>query len=82
MDSALLARCKRVYAELYGREPEIKAVHAGLECGIIGEAVPGMDMISLGPTLGFPHSPDEFLDVPSTGKVWTLLKALMADLAG
>jgi dipeptidase D len=82
MDSDLLARSKRVYAELYGREPEIKAVHAGLECGIIGEAVPGMDMISLGPTLGFPHSPDEFLDIPSTAKVWDLLKALMADLAG
>ncbi len=82
MDSDLLARCKRVYAEQFGREPEIKAVHAGLECGIIGEAVPGMDMISLGPTLGFPHSPDEFLDIPSTGKVWDLLKALMADLAG
>jgi dipeptidase D len=82
MGSDLLARCKRVYAEKFGREPEIKAVHAGLECGIIGEAVPGMDMISLGPTLGFPHSPDEFLDIPSTGKVWDLLKALMADLAG
>ena len=82
MDSDLLARCKRVYAEQFGREPAIKAVHAGLECGIIGEAVPGMDMISLGPTLGFPHSPDEFLDIPSTAKVWTLLKALMADLAG
>jgi len=82
MDSDLLARCKAVYQGLYGREPEVKAVHAGLECGIIGEQVPGMDMISFGPTLGFPHSPDEFLDIPTTGKVWDFLRALAADLAG
>ena len=78
--SPLLARCKAVYAGLFGGEPEVKAVHAGLECGIIGERIPGMDMISMGPTLGFPHSPDEFLDIPSTAKLWDLLKALAQDL--
>lgn len=81
MDSALLQRCKGVYSDLFGRVPDVKAIHAGLECGLIGAVIPEMDMISMGPTLGFPHSPDEFLDIPSTGKVWTLLKALMADLA-
>jgi len=78
--SPLLARCKAVYAEQFGAEPEVKAVHAGLECGIIGERIPGMDMISMGPTLGFPHSPDEFLDIPSTAKLWTFLAALAENL--
>ena len=80
MDSPLLARCKAVYAQLYGREPAVKAVHAGLECGIIGERAPGMDMISFGPTIGFPHSPDEYLDIPSTAKVWDFLRALAEEL--
>jgi len=80
LSSKLLARCKTVYAELFGKEPEVKAVHAGLECGIIGERIPGMDMISMGPTLGFPHSPDEFLDIPSTAKLWDFLKTLAEDL--
>ena len=81
MRSPILARCKKVFTELRGTEPPIKAIHAGLECGIIGEAVDGMDMISFGPDIRHPHSPQEFVDIPSVARTWEFLKALMADLA-
>jgi len=80
MDSALLSCSKSVYRQLYGREPVIQVIHAGLECAIIGDIYPGMDMISLGPTLRNPHSPDERLFIPSIAKVWDFLAALLGQV--
>ena len=80
MDSALLSRSKTVYRQLFGREPVVQVIHAGLECAIIGDIYPGMDMISFGPTLCNPHSPDERLYIPSIAKVWDFLIALLAQM--
>jgi dipeptidase D len=77
-ESKLLQRCTAVYRELFAGEPVVRTMHAGLECGVIGDRCPGMDMISLGPTLQNPHSPSERLYLPSVEKVWTLLVGLLA----
>ena len=78
--SKLLALCKKVYKELYGKEPHVEAIHAGLECGLIGAKYDEMDMISFGPTIKNPHSPEEKLHLPSIPKIWDftveLLKAI------
>jgi dipeptidase D len=77
MQSALLKRCKEVYQKVSGREPTIQSLHAGLECAIIGEKYEGMDMISFGPTMEDPHSPNERLFIPSIGRVWDFMAALL-----
>ena len=77
MDAALLKRCTELYGTLFDREPVIQAIHAGLECAIIGSKYPGMQMISLGPTMENAHSPDERLYIPSIEHVWTFLVALL-----
>ncbi len=82
VDSDLLKVFKGVHKEVFGEEPKTMAIHAGLECGIIGEKFPGMDMISFGPSIENPHSPDERVNVPSVGQFWNLLSALLAKLAG
>ncbi len=76
MDSALLARCVHVYEKRFGKKPVVEAIHAGLECGIIGAKYDGMDMISFGPTIKHPHSPDEKIEIESIGKVWDFMVAL------
>jgi dipeptidase D len=81
MESEVLARARDLYKKLNGREFEVKAVHAGLECGIIGEKFPGMDMISFGPSLSNVHSPDERLEVASVPVFYKFLLALLEDLA-
>jgi len=70
MDSGILRICKQVYKSKFGVVPEIKAVHAGLECGIIGGVNPGLDMISMGPTIKGAHSPDERVHIESVRKFW------------
>ena len=82
IDSELLGVGRRVYQELFGDEPKVEAVHAGLECGIIGERVPGMDMISFGPTITGAHSPDEQIYVESVEKSWRYLRAMLNALSG
>lgn len=72
-ESPLLKVCKDVYSEKYGGQPEVKAVHAGLECGIVGEQYPGIDMISLGPDILGAHSPDERVKIESVKNVWEYL---------
>jgi len=79
--SPLLHLAKGVYQRVFNREPLFKAVHAGLECGIIGEKFPGMDMISFGPTIHSPHSPEEKINLPSVERFWEFLVALLAELA-
>lgn len=73
MESPILKTMQQVYQAKYGRIPEIKAIHAGLECGILGGTYPNWDMISFGPTIRFPHSPDEKVNIESVGKFWDFL---------
>jgi dipeptidase D len=80
MDSELLRVMKEVHQRVVGSEPEVKAVHAGLETGIIGEKYPGMDMISFGPQIEFPHSPDERVHIASVNRFWNLLVATLEEL--
>ena len=75
--SPLLGVAKKLHQDLFGKEAHVKAVHAGLECGIIGEKFPGMDTISIGPTIIGAHSPDEKLHVPSVGTFWKFVVALL-----
>ncbi|MDX9780153.1 MAG: aminoacyl-histidine dipeptidase [Candidatus Neomarinimicrobiota bacterium] len=76
-DSLLLKKAIEVYREHFNKEPRVNVIHGGLECGVIGAKHPGMDMISLGPTIENPHSPDERLHIPSVRKVWDLLVELL-----
>jgi len=80
LQSPILQLAKRTYRELTGKEPEITAIHAGLECGIIGERMPGMDMVSLGPTMEGVHSPDERIHIESVGKFWNFLLAILKNV--
>ena len=77
MESSILKRAQEVYHNKYGKIPEIKAIHAGLECGILGGAYPNWDMISFGPTIRFPHSPDEKVNVPTVEKFYDFLVELI-----
>ena len=79
-DSAILATMKKVYNALYGKEPAVMAIHAGLECGILSGAYPNWDMVSCGPTLMSPHSPDERANIPSVAKCWEFLKAVLENI--
>jgi dipeptidase D len=73
MESPILKTMLQVYNDKFGRIPEIKAIHAGLECGILGGTYPHWDMISFGPTIRFPHSPDEKVNIESVNKFWDFL---------
>ena len=75
--SPILHTMKKVYKDLYGQEPKVMAIHAGLECGILSGAYPHWDMVSCGPTLLSPHSPDERAYIPSVQKAWDFLKAVL-----
>lgn len=72
-DSPILHQMSEGYEKLFGQKPKVMAIHAGLECGIIGGIYPKMDMISFGPTICYPHSPDEKVNIASVGKFWKFL---------
>ncbi len=72
-DSPVLHITRESYKTLFGQDPAVKAIHAGLECGLFLEAYPEMDMISFGPTIRGAHTPEEKLNIPSTRKFWQLL---------
>jgi len=80
-DSPLLARFCHLHRERTGSMPEIKVIHAGLECGILGGKYPQLDMISFGPLIRGAHSPDERVELASVAEFWMLLRALVEDLA-
>ena len=80
LDSKLLKTMQSVYKRLYNKDPRVEAIHAGLECGIIGEKFSGMDMISFGPDLQNPHSPDERVHIKSVGRFWDLVVATLKEL--
>lgn len=63
----------RVYQEMYGKEPQVLAIHAGLECGLLGEKIPGLDCVSIGPSMQDIHTSREKLDIASTERVWNFL---------
>ncbi len=73
VDSPILAEMKEVYNQKFGKVPEVKVIHAGLECGILGAAYPHWDMISFGPTIRNPHSPDEMVNIPTVAMFWDYL---------
>ena len=68
------------YEELFGEKPHVNAIHAGLECGLIGERYPGLDMISFGPTIKGPHSPDERVGIKSVQKFWNFLVEVIQNI--
>ena len=73
MESPILGAMLSSYKQLYGRKPAVTAIHAGLECGIIGGKYPSLDMISFGPTICYPHSPDEKVEIASVEKFYNFL---------
>ena len=73
MESPILKAMTASYEALYGKKPAVTAIHAGLECGIIGSTYPKLDMISFGPTICYPHSPDEKVEIASVGKFYDFL---------
>ncbi len=81
LDSKILAVAKAVWRERTGKDPEVTAIHAGLECGVIGERAPGMDTISFGPDIRGAHSPDERVSIPSTARFYDYLKAMLQKVA-
>lgn len=78
--SPILHTMKKVYADKFGKEPAVMAIHAGLECGILSGAYPHWDMVSCGPTLKSPHSPDERVNIPSVAKCWDFLLATLENI--
>jgi dipeptidase D len=81
MQSQLLRIVKDLHLRELGSEPRVEAIHAGLECGIIGKMIPGMDMISIGPQIDFPHSPDERVHIASVARFYTLLTRTLEELS-
>lgn len=79
-DSAILKLMKNIYQKMYGKEPRVMAIHAGLECGILGSKYANWDMISFGPTICHPHSPDEKVNIASVGKFWDYLKETLKNI--
>ena len=76
-DSPIVAKMVEVHRCLFGEEASVQVCHAGLECSIIGGVYPKMDLVSFGPTLRSPHTPDERCNIPSVAKFWTFLRALL-----
>lgn len=80
VNSEILGIVKSSYKQLYNREPEVKAIHAGLECGIIGEKYPKMDMVSFGPTMFGVHSPDERLKIDTIPLLYDQLRHILSNI--
>jgi len=80
MDSAILKLSEEVYRKKFGKDPVVTAVHAGLECGILGGTYPNWDMISFGPTIVHPHSPDERVSIDSVQKFWDFLVEVLKNV--
>src|SRR6185503_20945293 len=81
LDSPALAALRASYERLFGEEPIVTAVHAGLETAVIGDKVPGLDMISFGPQIEAPHSPDERVSIATVERFWRLLAGFVDELS-
>lgn len=79
-ESPLREKMMEVYEDMYGKKPAVEAVHAGLECGVFAEKMPGIDMVSFGPNLTGVHTPDERMDVASVRRCWEYLLRLLQNL--
>jgi dipeptidase D len=79
--SALLDKCVSLYQKTFGKTPVVKSIHAGLECGIIGSKFEGMEMISMGPDIENPHSPDEIMNVSSLKRLREYLAVLLDSIS-
>ncbi len=80
MNSEILATCKQVYKQKFGKDAKIFATHGGLECGLLKGVYPDWDAISFGPTIMNPHSPDEKVNIASVAKFWEFLVAVLASI--
>jgi dipeptidase D len=78
--TSLVETMTRLYESMYGRPMAVKALHAGLECGIIGERYPHMEMVSIGPDMHDVHTPEENVSIPSVARFWEFLKATVETL--
>ncbi len=79
-DSPIAAQMAALYERMYEKPAKVEVVHAGLECSKIGEVYPKMDLISFGPTLRSPHTPNERCNIPSVGRFWPFLTTLLAEI--
>ena len=79
-DSRLLRLTEECYRRLFGVEPKVRAVHAGLECGLFLEKYPELEMVSFGPTIRGVHSPDERLEIATVDKFWRLLREVVENI--
>ncbi len=79
-DSAIMQLVRDTYVKLFDKVPDIMVIHAGLECGLFKTAYPNWDMVSIGPTIKFPHSPDEKVEVNTVAQYWQLLVAVLANI--
>ena len=79
-DSKLQKIVKDSYVKLFGKEPVVRGIHAGLECGLFSERYPNLDMVSFGPTLRFVHTPDERLYIPTVQMVWDHLLDVLKNI--
>lgn len=80
VNSPILATMKEVYNKNFGKVPEVKVIHAGLECGLIKAFYPNLDAISFGPSISFPHSPDEKVNIETVNKFWKFLKHTLENI--
>jgi dipeptidase D len=78
--SNILQLMRDLYVNLFEEEPQVKACHAGLECGILGVHLPGVDMISFGPNIRAAHSPDEKVQISSVQKFWGFYLKTLAQI--
>ena len=79
-DSRLRNIMVDTYTRMYGKEPEVLAIHAGLECGLLGEKLPGLDCVSIGPQMHDIHTSREKLDIASTARTWDFLLEILKAL--
>ena len=79
-ESPIVKTMVKVYKELFGEDEKVRVIHAGLECGVIGAVYPDMDMVSFGPTLRSPHTPNERCNIPSVAKYYKFVTALLENI--
>jgi len=80
LDSPILKQMTKVYEDKFGKTPKVMIIHAGLECGIISTHYNQLDMISFGPTIKHPHSPDEKVNIATVVKFWDFLLATLENI--
>jgi dipeptidase D len=79
-DSVLRDTMVRVYSDMFGKEPQVVAIHAGLECGILSDKLPGLECVSIGPQMHDIHTSRERLDIASTERTWNFLLETLKNL--